>query len=41
MTDERVMIKLGLTTGAGSSHGKSVRSKRQFGSLLFTPFMTL
>ena len=25
MTDERAIIKLGLKTGAGSSHGKSVQ----------------
>ena len=37
MTDERAIIKLGLKTGAGSSHGKSV----QFGSLFFIPFMNL
>ena len=37
MTDERVIIKTGLKTGAGSSHGKSV----QFGSSFFTPVMTL
>ena len=37
MTDEQVIIKTGLKTGAGSSHGKSV----QFGSSFFTPFMTL
>ena len=39
MTDERAIIKLGLKTGAGSSHGN--RSKGQFGSLFFIPFMTL
>ena len=37
MTGERAIIKLGLKTGAGSSHGKSV----QFCSLFSTPFMTL
>ena len=26
MTDERAIIKLGLKTGAGSSHGKSVQA---------------
>ena len=39
MTDERAIIKLGLTTGVGSSHGN--RSKGQFGSLFVNPFMTL
>ena len=38
MTDERAIIKLGLKTGAGSSHGKSVQG---FGSLFFIPFITL
>ena len=30
MTDERAIIKLGLKTGAGSSHGKSVQAPTQF-----------
>ena len=30
MTDERAMIKLGLKTGAGSSHGKSVQATIRF-----------
>ena len=30
MTDERAIIKLGLTTGAGSSHGKSVKAPIRF-----------
>ena len=30
MTDERAIIKLGLKTGAGSSHGKSVQAPIRF-----------
>ena len=30
MTDERPIIKLGLKTGAGSSHGKSVQAPIRF-----------
>ncbi len=30
MTDEREIIKLGLKTGAGSSHGKSVQAPIRF-----------
>ena len=30
MTDEQVIIKLGLKTGAGSSHGKSVQATIRF-----------
>ena len=30
MTDERAIIKLGLKTGSGSSHGKSVQAPIQF-----------
>ena len=30
MTDERAIIKLGLKTGAGSSHGKSVQATIRF-----------
>ena len=30
MTDERAIIKLGLTTGSGSSHGKSVQATIRF-----------
>ena len=34
-TDERAIIKLGLKTGAGSSHGKSVQAPIQFVILHF------
>ena len=30
MTDERAIIKLGLKTGAGSSHGKSFQAPIRF-----------
>ena len=30
MTDERAIIKLGLKTGAGSSHGKSIQAPINF-----------
>ena len=30
MTDKRAIIKLGLKTGAGSSHGKSVQAPTRF-----------
>ena len=30
MTDERAITKLGLKTGAGSSHGKSVQGPIRF-----------
>ena len=30
MTDERAIIKLGLKTGVGSSHGKSVQAPIRF-----------
>ena len=30
MTDERAIIKLGLKTGAGTSHGKSVQATIRF-----------
>ena len=30
MTDERAITKLGLKTGAGSSHGKSVQAPIRF-----------
>ena len=30
MTDERAIIKLGLKTGAGSSHGRSVQAPIRF-----------
>ena len=30
MTDERAIIKLGVKTGAGSSHGKSVQAPIRF-----------
>ena len=30
MTEEQVIIKLGLKTGAGSSHGKSVQATIRF-----------
>ena len=30
MTDEREIIKVGLKTGAGSSHGKSVQGAIRF-----------
>ena len=33
MTDERVIIKLGLKTGACSSHGKSVQAPIRFVTL--------
>ena len=44
MTDERAIIKLGLKTGAGSSHGKSVKAPIRFviqPVIFFIPFMTL
>ena len=33
MADERAIIKLGLKTGAGSSHGKSVQAPIRFVAL--------
>ena len=44
MTDEQAIIKLGLKTGAGSSHGKSVQATIRFvihPVIFFIPFMTL
>ena len=44
MTDEHAIIKLGLKTGAGSSHGKSVQATIRFviqPVIFFIPFMTL
>ena len=44
MTGEQAMIKLGLKTGSGSSHEKSVQATIQFGILpviFFIPFITL
>ena len=44
MTDEHAIIKLGLKTGAGSSHGKSVQATIRFviqPVIFFIPFTTL
>ena len=44
MADEQAIIKLGLKTGAGSSHGKSVPVTNPFviqPVIFFIPFMTL
>ena len=38
MTDEWGIIKLGIKTGAGSSHGKSVQATIR---VVILPFMTL
>ena len=44
MTDEQAIIKLGVKTGAGSSHGKSVQATIRFviqPVIFLIPFMTL
>ena len=44
MTDEQAIIKLGLKTDTGSSHGKSVQATIRFviqPVIFFIPFMTL
>ena len=44
MTDEQAIKKLGLKTGAGSSHGNSVQAPIRFviqPVIFFIPFMTL